>query len=31
MKDLVKNNAGIKTEYELTGITIYYGVVDFGH
>ena len=28
---LVQNNTGIKTEYELTGITIHYGVADFGH
>ena len=27
---LVQNNSGIKTEYELTGITIHYGVADFG-
>ena len=32
MKDyLVENHKEINTEYELTGITIHYGVADFGH
>ena len=28
---LIKNHSEINTEYELTGITIHYGVADFGH
>ena len=32
MKDyLIENHNEINTEYELTGITIHYGVADFGH
>ncbi len=32
MKDyLIENHKEVNTEYELTGITIHYGVVDFGH
>ena len=32
MKDfLIKNHTENNTEYELTGITIHYGVADFGH
>ena len=32
MKDyLIENHSETNTEYELTGITIHYGVADFGH